>query len=80
LGWRADAPVEPTPAFGSGAMNIVYFISSQFDYASAIYPGVGAPVGRSLGWQVETIDNMAATSCEVGVVDNRLTPVDVANL
>jgi hypothetical protein len=72
--------VEPTPAFGSGAMNIVYFISSQFDYASAIYPGVGAPVGRSLGWQVETIDNMAATSCEVGVVDNRLTPVDVANL
>lgn len=58
-------------------MRIVYFTASQFDYGQVIYPGVGAPFGRSYGWQVETLDRLEDVDFDVAVIDPRLEAVDV---
>ena len=61
-------------------MKIVYFVSSAHRYDEAIYFGVGPKFGAAYGWDVQPIDGMASSCCDVGVIDNRLEAPDVAAL
>ncbi|QAY96109.1 hypothetical protein CWB41_10520 [Methylovirgula ligni] len=61
-------------------MRIVYFVSSTHRYDEAIYFGVGPKFGAAYGWEVQSIRGIASCLCDVGIIDNRLEPLDVIAL
>lgn len=58
-------------------MDIIYFHSDTFDFARAIYPGVGPAFAKPLGWRTGLISQLATANCDVAVVDHRLEQDDV---
>ena len=61
-------------------MKIVYFISSSFPYETLIYPGVGPRFARSFGWSIESIRSIRDATCDVGIIDGRLTTEDFGHI
>ncbi len=61
-------------------MKIAYFISSGFPYETVIYPGVGPRFGRSFGWSIEPISSIRDATCDVGIIDGRLTEEDFGHI
>lgn len=61
-------------------MNLIYFISSDFDYGTLLYAGVGPRFAQSFGWQIEPIHAIEDTPCDVGLIDGRLTGNDLKRL
>ena len=61
-------------------MRVTYFIASNFDYSQVIYPGVGAPFARALGWPVEPISQLGRGDFDIAVIDPRVQREDVPYL
>ena len=57
-------------------MKIVYFVSRNYPYETAIYPGVGPRYARMFGWPVAPIDEIGAIECDAAIVDNRMLEAD----
>jgi hypothetical protein len=57
-------------------MKIVYFISREYPYDTAIYSGVGPRYARMFGWPTAPIDEIAAAECDVAIIDNRTLEKD----
>jgi len=61
-------------------MKLIYFVSSEFDYETVLYAGVGPRFARSFGWQTEPIRTIMDIPCDVGMIDGRLTESDIRQL
>ena len=57
-------------------MKIIYFLSPAHPYETVIYPGVGPRYAKAFGWPTLNLDQLAEAECDIGIVDNRLTPSD----
>lgn len=62
---------------GSGALKIVYFLSTSHLYATVIYPDVGPRCAQILGWPIPSVETMAEADCNIGIIDNRLIVSDL---
>jgi hypothetical protein len=58
----------------------IFFVSGTYPFDLGIYPGVGPEFGAAYGWKVRTIAEMAASHCDVGIVENRLDTADLEHL
>ena len=61
-------------------MRIVYFISPKFRYETVIYSGVGPRFAQSFGWPIEPISSILDVTCDVGLIDGRLTEEDFGQI
>lgn len=61
-------------------MKLVYFVSSDFDYGTVLYAGVGPRFARPFGWRIEPIHSMENVTCDAGLIDGRLTGTDLKRL
>lgn len=61
-------------------MKKIFFVSGTYPFHLGIYPGAGPEFGEAYGWEVRTIDEMAAVRCDVGIVENRLDAPDLGHL
>jgi hypothetical protein len=61
-------------------MRIVYFVSSNFNYETVIYSGIGPRFAQSFGWPIEPISAIIDVTCDVGLIDGRLTEEDLAQI
>ena len=61
-------------------MEKIFFVSRTYPFQLGIYPGAGPEFGEAYGWEVRAIDEMAASRCDVGIVENRLDAADLEHL
>jgi hypothetical protein len=57
-------------------VKILYFLSSTHPYETVIYPGVGPRYAKTFGWPTLFLDQLSEAECDIGIIDNRLTPSD----
>ncbi|PWB77044.1 MAG: hypothetical protein C3F08_10465 [Candidatus Methylomirabilota bacterium] len=55
----------------------IFFVSRAFPFSLVIYPGSGPEFGEAYGWEVRYLDEMARTTCDIGIVENRLREGDL---
>ena len=61
-------------------MRIVYFVSPKFRYETVLYSGVGPRFAQSFGWPIEPISSILDATCDVGLIDGRLTEEDFGQI